>query len=145
MQSKQGPSSIHARVLVCVPTTMLIRHRPCMPRIHRPLLHATVHLRATYNRPLASSIHCRMHRERLVVTRFTFLCTQHVAMLVISLASQLNELNQKVPTKSTRRLEFHDNIDLVNYMLHVPSWSWVGTIGTCTQPNLGTNKLARLL
>ena len=32
-------------------------------------------------------------------------------MLVISLASQLNELNQKVPTKSTRRLEFHGNIE----------------------------------
>ena len=44
-----GPSSMHARVLACVPTTMLIRHRPCMSRIHRPLLRATVHLRAAYN------------------------------------------------------------------------------------------------
>ena len=45
------------------------------------------------------------------VWAITFLCTQHAAMLVISLASQLNELNQKVPTKSTRRLEFHGNIE----------------------------------
>ena len=40
---------MHTRVLACVPTIMLIRHRLCMSRIHHSLLRATVHLRAAYN------------------------------------------------------------------------------------------------
>jgi len=44
MHAKQGPSSMQARLLACVPTTM-----PCMPRIHR-------HLRAAYNHLLGYSM-----------------------------------------------------------------------------------------
>ena len=43
---KQGPSGMRG----CVPTTM---HRPCMLRIHRPMLRATVDLRVAYNQQTA--------------------------------------------------------------------------------------------
>jgi hypothetical protein len=42
-------TNINMHVLACVPTTMIIRHQPCMPRIHRPPLRATIHLHAAYN------------------------------------------------------------------------------------------------
>jgi hypothetical protein len=45
--SKAPTACMH--VLACMPTTMLIRHQPCMPRIHRPLLRTTIHLHAAYN------------------------------------------------------------------------------------------------